>query len=249
MESTAFDRIADRYDDTRGVDERAANLTEPMLPHLRPGPVLEIGVGTGAVARALRAAGHAVAGVDISAPMLARARDRLGPCVALADGYHLPVPTGAVPNAVLVWVLQLVPDVPAFVAEAARAVTPGGRVAIVLGGGHWGAATDDISPVVVAAISAVRTHRDTPELVLAAAGAAGLCHHRTVATAPQRSDASPADIARRIEQREWSAFWDLPAEVWTAVVEPALATLRSCPDPDRVRERWSHHDVHVFEKP
>ena len=39
--------------------------------------------------------------------------------MAVADGYRLPVPDGAVPNVVLVWVLQLVPDVAGLLAEAA----------------------------------------------------------------------------------------------------------------------------------
>lgn len=45
-------------------------------------PVLELGVGSGRVASALAADGHEVVGIDPSAPMLARAKER---CRAIAD--------------------------------------------------------------------------------------------------------------------------------------------------------------------
>src|SRR4030095_2627930 len=128
-ESIRFDRIADRYDETRGGVQRGLDLAAPVLAHLRPGPVLEVGVGTGVVAAPLAAAGHPVVGIDLSLPMLVRAQERLGPCVALADGYHLPIAKGSVANALIAWVLQLVPDIPAFLAEVARAGAAGGRVA------------------------------------------------------------------------------------------------------------------------
>ncbi len=49
----------------------------------RPGPILELGCGTGRVLAALRRAGRVCAGLDISPPMLAEARRRLGPGTAL----------------------------------------------------------------------------------------------------------------------------------------------------------------------
>lgn len=243
--SIAFDRIAGSYDESRGGEGRGAGLAATMLDHVRPGPVLEVGVGTGIVALALARAGHPVAGVDLAVPMLRQARDRLGPCVAQADGYRLPVPDAAVPNAAIVWVLQLVPDIIAFLAELARVVEPGGRVVVVPSLGHW---DDEISDIVLAATHALRPRVDRPHLVIDAARRAGLRHVTTVATAPQRDDGSPAEVAGMIEDRQWSVFWDLPAERWAAIVEPALTALRAMPDPHRPRARTNHHDVVVFER-
>lgn len=247
VESIRFDRIADRYDETRGGLRRGIDLTAPMLPHFRPGPVLDVGVGTGVLAVALVAAGHPVVGVDVSLPMLARAHTRLGPRVAAADGYRLPVPDAAVPNATVAWVLQLVPDVPGFLAEVGRAVAPGGRLAVVPSLGRWD--PDGMSEIVIEATEALRPRQDRPEHVLAAAGEVGLRHLATLPTVAHREDASPTETARRIEEREWSVFWDVPDDRWAAVVEPALAALRALPDPERVRRRRCHHDVVVLERP
>ena len=52
--------------------------------------------------------------------------------------------------------------------------------------------------------------------------------------------------ARVLEGRQWSMLWDLPAERWEAVVEPALAALRALPDPGRARTRHGHDHILVF---
>ena len=246
-ESIRFDRIADRYDETRGGVQRGLDLAAPVLAHLRPGPVLEVGVGTGVVAAPLAAAGHPVVGIDLSLPMLVRAQERLGPCVALADGYHLPIAKGSVANALIAWVLQLVPDIPAFLVEVARAVAPGGRVAVIPSLGRWD--PDGITEIVFSATDVLRPRRDTPGHVVEDARRAGLRHVITVPTVAHREDGSPADTARRIEEREWSIFWDLPDDTWAEIVEPAIAALRALPEPDRVRERRSRHDVVILERP
>ncbi len=247
MAPIPFDRVAETYDVTRGGMERARDLVGVMAAGLRPGPVLEVGVGTGVIAAALGEIGHPVLGVDLSVPMLRRAQERMGARVALGDGYRLPVRGRAVPNAALVWVLQLVPDVPGFLAEAARTVAPGGRIVAVPAGGDW--APDDMSAAVDDMILTLRPPQDRPAQIEAAARALGLRVVARTATTPRPQHDTPEDLAVMIERREWSMLWDLDDRTWARVVEPALTALRALPDPDRPRARASWHPVVVLERP
>lgn len=244
MRSISFDRAAPTYDATRGGLERGVYFADCVVPHLRPGPVLEVGIGTGAVAIALCERGHAVVGVDLSPAMLALAQPRLGSRVAVADGHRLPVADRSVPNALIVWVLQLVADPTGLVAEAGRAVALGGRLVLIPAGGNW--APDDIGDVIEPMSRALRPERDRPEMLMEAAPAAGLALVAHETTPPARFLGSPEAMARTIERREWSSLWDVPDDRWAAVVEPALAALRALPEPHRRRERWKHDDVLVF---
>jgi ubiquinone/menaquinone biosynthesis C-methylase UbiE len=126
--SLSFERIADRYDATRGGEQRGRRTAASLAPLLDPlCPVLEVGIGTGVVALGLRDLGFTVIGVDLSPAMAQRARRRLGPVVAVADAAHLPVDAAAVEQAVSVWLLHLVADRAAVLAEVARALRPGGQ--------------------------------------------------------------------------------------------------------------------------
>ena len=240
----AFDRMADRYDETRGGLERGELLGGHLAPHLRPGPVLEVGVGTGVIALALGGHGHPVVGVDLSFPMLARARDRLGARVAVADGHDLPVTDGAVPNVVLVWVLHLVPDIAALMAEAGRVTAVGGRIAVIPAGGEW--EPDAIGDILVPMADALRPPQDRPAHIEAAAPAAGLALVASEPTPGWERVESPDDVARTIESRQWSSLWDLPDDRWAEVVEPALTALRSLSDHDQRRPRRAHDHVVVL---
>lgn len=166
-DSIAFDRIVDDYDATRGGTERRGRVAAGIAPWLRPGFVVEVGVGTGAVARPLTERGHPVVGVDLSLRMLRQARDRLGSRVAVGDGYALPLRPGSVPNVVTVWVTQLVPDVAGFVAALGALLSPGGRLAIVPSS-HGGGADDEIADVVGPMSDALRPRRDGPDQLVAA---------------------------------------------------------------------------------
>jgi SAM-dependent methyltransferase len=247
MAPIPFDRVAETYDVTRGGMERARDLVGVMAGGLRPGPVLEPGIGTGVIAAALGEVGHPVLGVDLSLPMLHRAQERVGPRVVLGDGYRLPVRDRSVPNAVLVWVLQLVPDVPGFLAEAARTVAQRGRIVAVPAGGDW--APDDMTAAMDDMILTLRPPQDRPEQIEAAARDLGLRVVARTVTAPRPQHDTPEDLAVMIEQRVWSMLWDLDDLTWARVVDPALAALRALPDPDRPRARASWHPVVVLERP
>jgi ubiquinone/menaquinone biosynthesis C-methylase UbiE len=128
-----FDQLADLYDETRGGEPRGdefAALIAEFLPPPHAGTVFEVGVGTGVVALGLIKRAYPVVGLDVSVPMLARARQRLGPTVILGDAMDLPLAAHSVLSAVSVWVVQSVPDPLRLFAEVARVLRPGGRYVV-----------------------------------------------------------------------------------------------------------------------
>jgi SAM-dependent methyltransferase len=241
----SFDRIAHRYDETRGGTRRGAEMLAEIRPWLRPGLVLEVGVGTGLVAAALTGAGVPTLGVDISAQMAARARDRLGPRVAVGDARRLPVRSSGVANVLFVWALHLVGDVTAALAEAARVVPAGGRV-IALHGAPQAEHTD-ISVALAPIDSGPRRARpDTDDALAAAATAARLTLIHNGPTRPYSLSQTPNEVADLIEERVWSYLWRLDEVQWQARVVPALAAVRALPEPDRPRSFTQQHRVSVF---
>ncbi len=102
------------------------------------GIALDIGCGPGTVTAALaRAAGPGglALGVDISRPMLDRAvRAQAGADVGFlrADAQRLPLRDQTVDAVVSIAVVMLVPDPVAALAEMARVLRPGGRVAVMV---------------------------------------------------------------------------------------------------------------------
>ncbi|WUS77019.1 class I SAM-dependent methyltransferase [Kribbella sp. NBC_01245] len=118
---------AERYDDTRGGADRARAAAEAVDRLLEDkGRVLDLAVGTGIVAAELAALGHLVHGVDVSAAMLQRAAIRLPGHVAQADAGVLPIADLRCDAVTAIWLLHLVPDSDALLAEVARILKPGG---------------------------------------------------------------------------------------------------------------------------
>jgi len=129
-----FDAIAPRYDlvnrvMTFGLD-RGWRRRAVVALALAPGSVvLDLAAGTGDLCRDLQAAGHRPVGVDLSWGMLAAARTT-APLVQ-ADVTRLPVPDGRADGATCGFALRNLADLDAFLAELARVVRPGGRVAVL----------------------------------------------------------------------------------------------------------------------
>jgi len=124
-----YDEIADWYEHeflpATDVDDRIGvrrSLSELLGPG--SGVCLEVGCGTGAYAAQARELGWTPLGVDVSAGMLAYARNRLP--IARGDATALPVRDGSLEAAVAVMVHTDMPDYPAVVREVARALRPGG---------------------------------------------------------------------------------------------------------------------------
>jgi len=141
--SVSFERAADVYDRTRLTDRTALAGALDLLDGVLPGGrVLEIGVGTGAIAIPLAERGRRVVGLDVSRAMLERLRAKEGAggvAVAIADATRLPLADGAFGGAYCRWVLHLIAAWRDAVRELCRTVEPGGVVVVEPGGyaGGW----------------------------------------------------------------------------------------------------------------
>lgn len=104
--------------------------------HLRPALgdgslLLEVGSGSGEVAAAMTAAGFRVAGLDLDADALSRARARLeGVPLVLADAHSIPMSDCSVEGVLSVSMLQYV-DWSEVVAECHRVLKPSGRAVFI----------------------------------------------------------------------------------------------------------------------
>jgi ubiquinone/menaquinone biosynthesis C-methylase UbiE len=138
MKSISFDRAANIYDSTRGhspeVSEKVAASLAAHLP--QNAHILEVGVGTGRIARPLLEYGLRITGVDISRKMMERLRAQLAASdnhmdLIEADATWLPFPGAEFEATVSVHVIHLVPDWQRLLTEIRRvSSTPG---SIILG--------------------------------------------------------------------------------------------------------------------
>jgi demethylmenaquinone methyltransferase/2-methoxy-6-polyprenyl-1,4-benzoquinol methylase len=129
-----FDAIAPRYDlvnriMTFRLDVRWRKRTVRSLALPAGSLVLDLAAGTGDLCRDLEAAGHRPVGVDLSYGMLAAART--GAPLVQADALRLPVGDGIADGVTCGFALRNFVDLPAFAAELARVVRPGGRIALL----------------------------------------------------------------------------------------------------------------------
>jgi SAM-dependent methyltransferase len=246
-----FDRIADRYDETRGGEERGRFLAREIDPLLdRNRVVLEIGTGTGLVALGLRELGLRPVGIDLSPEMASRARDRLGPVVALGDAVRLPVADASIDQAYSVWVLHIVGDRGAVLAEVGRVLRPGGRY--VVAPGYIGRPDDEVGRMLWEldrALDPVGERVDDVHELERLAPVAGLRVVEERRCPPRRFEMSPGEAARNIEDRLYSILWDLDPERWEALVEPVLRQMRAMPDPERPRTREHVYPLILLERP
>ncbi|ONH25765.1 class I SAM-dependent methyltransferase [Pseudofrankia asymbiotica] len=249
-ESVNFDRIADRYDDTRGGQGRGHAVATQIDPYLPDGRLLEIGVGTGLIAAAFTSLGREIIGIDLSARMLAYAARRVPGRIVRADASAIPLPDASVDACAAIHVLHLVADTPAVLGDVARVLRPGGRLAVV-GGGSPDAVSDTghIMETMSARLDTyrLRAARAQPEAVIETAERHGLRLVERFSIVREEGTATPEQAAAEIEARLWSRLWDLPDDIWASVVEPTIEQLRRLPDQDRPRPAVFHSPVLIFE--
>ena len=129
-----FDAIAPRYDlvnriMTFRLDVRWRRRTVRRLDLPDGSVVLDLACGTGDLCRDLERAGLAPIGMDLSWGMLAVART--GAPLVHGDALRLPVPDGAADGVTCGFALRNLTGLEPFFAELARALRPGGRIAIL----------------------------------------------------------------------------------------------------------------------
>jgi len=121
-----FDRLASEWQATRVSRERLAPMDAALdaLPE-PPQRALDVGTGTGAVARVLaeRWPGAEVTGVDVSPAMIAEARRLGAERYDVGDASKLPYADGSFD---VVTLNNMIP----FFDEVARVTAPGGHVAV-----------------------------------------------------------------------------------------------------------------------
>ncbi len=129
-----FDTIAPRYDlmnrlMTFGLDKAWRRTTVDALGLPGGALVLDLACGTGDLSRLCLRRGYRVVGTDLSAGMLA-ANGAATPLVE-ADGSALPFAAGAFDGLVCGYALRNFTDLAATLAESARVLRAGGRLAVL----------------------------------------------------------------------------------------------------------------------
>jgi demethylmenaquinone methyltransferase/2-methoxy-6-polyprenyl-1,4-benzoquinol methylase len=129
-----FDSIAPRYDlinrlMTFGLDQAWRRATVAALALPVGSLVLDLACGTGDLSRLAARQGYRVIGADLSAGMLA-ANHASSPLVE-ADCSRLPFPDGAFDGLVCGYALRNFTDLEVALAEMARVLRPGGRLAVL----------------------------------------------------------------------------------------------------------------------
>lgn len=128
-----YDALADRYEE---IYFYVADLGRELVSHAAPPPgarVLDVGAGRGAVTRAALDRGCVVTAVDASAGMVARlASDHPGMTVLQQDAGGLDFPDGSFDVVTAGFLVQVLAEPEAALAEFHRVLAPGGMVALSL---------------------------------------------------------------------------------------------------------------------
>jgi ubiquinone/menaquinone biosynthesis C-methylase UbiE len=117
----AFTQISPVYDATRApLDDATIDTIAAKLHERNIVSVLEVGVGTGRIARPMSERGFEITGVDASPGMLAKARAKGVGRLVRGNAYQLPFRPGSVDTTLFVHVLHLLDDPVAALQEACR---------------------------------------------------------------------------------------------------------------------------------
>jgi len=133
----AYARWAPVYDLVFGKVFDAGRQASIAAAERVGGRILEVGVGTG-ISLPDYARSNRLVGIDISAPMLRKAQERVVQhgltnvdALAVMDAKHLAFPDGSFDVIVAQYVITAVPDPEATLDEFARVLRPGGEIVLV----------------------------------------------------------------------------------------------------------------------
>lgn len=224
-----YDLEAARYDSSRGGVPRARAAARAVLALVpeQARTLLDVGCGTGLVTERLARPGLRVYGVDTSPGMARITADRIGGGALLGDSRRLPFGDGSLDAVCAVWLLHLVPDAAAVVAECARVLRPGGVFVTTVDkdAGH------DVDSDVDALLAPYRVRRlayDDTTRVLAVAGEHGLRRAGEARFTGHGQGMSPARTAGEVMRGYFVSALSLDA----AEKDALAGRLARLPDPE-----------------
>jgi ubiquinone/menaquinone biosynthesis C-methylase UbiE len=121
----SFDRVAERYDSTRGLPEEVMKAVVAAFEKImsRDTLVLDAGVGTGRFALPLQERGFDVVGLDVASKMLLKAREKGVQNLFRGDLCSLPFMDSSFQFTISVHVLHLIKDWRTALSEIGRVTT------------------------------------------------------------------------------------------------------------------------------
>lgn len=223
--SISFDRAADYYDETRALPDRVARrLISAIFGELEAvhaTTVLEVGVGTGRVARPLAGRGIRVVGVDIAPRMLRRLRDQLQwdrapPELILGDATALPIRSGSFRAALMFHVVHLIVPWDRALDEVRRVLVPGGTLirddTRHAGQENWAASVAKWDELMAARGQTMRARPSVTDIHAKLTALGGSCWRKPYAEA--RDGRTPEENLERIRNRVDSWTWEIADDVF-----------------------------------
>jgi ubiquinone/menaquinone biosynthesis C-methylase UbiE len=197
---------------------RLVALVQPETPWR----VLDVATGAGHTAHAIAPHVAAVVATDVTAPMLAKARALAAEkglanvTVAVVDAEVLPFAAGSFDLATCRLAAHHFPDIPQFLASAARLLQPGGRLAIV----------DNVVPGSLGRGRKARLQQEAGRYINALERLRDPSHARCLSLYEWRHAVLEAGFVREHEELDWKWLAFGPWAARMGVVEPALTRLR-----------------------
>ena len=258
-ESINFDRAAAIYDATRKLpDDAAEAITQALLREIHAtgaDRVLEVGIGTGRIARPLMREGVRMVGVDISRQMMTRLKEQLTPDqtqpdLVLGDGTCLPITDDSFRAALVVHVFHLVQSIEKTISEVRRVLAAEGallhqsRRAAEATERMWDDSMAEWRRVLAVRGYVGKSRREMSEIRAALVASGGKMQEMDVIASPEVWTADQEMERLRNRQSAWT--WAVPSDIFDDALPEYEAWLRRALPEGTFRddvtltiERWS----------